>query len=538
MTEPKIYVYTRAYNAEKTIRRAIESVLNQSYPNISYLIQDNGSTDGTYAICREYADKDSRIILVHNEINNRYSAREEKEYQLILSYIWGEALGASDFFCLLDADDEYLPDFFERAVRFFQTENLDIIATGTEMIKEETGRKISEQCWPHDIVITGSDFLNYFPNYHWYMRQVWGKLYRRHCLIGIQEQANIFLKHELGDAAQKGLAYGDDTLRTLYAFQKAERIGFLAGLGHRYYIQNKSVSTNLSENRIASDRILHKATLNFLTEKCGSISENNRAFLNAVYANAISDTVGVIANSNLSPAEKLCNYRNIAEHSFTRIAYRWKGDAIKNSRRHLLACACNAVLALPEDADDADFCAIMRVLCPNCGMVVDRKTLPLIVNKQLQENFLQDNRDAFVKELLKTAKGSANNLLGKMLQRLASNNPILSWVDDPIFIRDYGTIYWTVWQSNYPEALDEMAGLILDEKVQNAQETFYRLFIDLAAKLEQANAFIFGKIRLAQFYLMQNLYKECDTLVTELEELGLSEEAEIAALRKTLNRNC
>ena len=125
-----------------------------------------------------------------------------------------------------------------------------------------------------------------------------------------------------------------------------------------------------------------------------------------------------------------------------------------------------------------------------------------------------------------------------MLQRLASNNPILSWVDDPIFIRDYGTIYWTVWQSNYPEALDEMAGLILDEKVQNAQETFYRLFIDLAAKLEQANAFIFGKIRLAQFYLMQNLYKECDTLVTELEELGLSEEAEIAALRKTLNRNC
>lgn len=535
MVESKIFVHTRAYNAEKTIRRTIESVLNQSYPNISYLIQDNGSTDSTYAICKEYAEKDNRIILVHNEQNNKFSVQEEQYHQLILSYLGGETLGDNDFFCLLDADDEYLPAFFERAMRFSQTENLDIIAIGTEMVQEETGLKVGEQCWPHDIVIAGSDFPKYFPNYHWYMRQVWGKLYRRRCLTGIQEQINLFLKNELGDAAQKGLAYGVDTLRTLFVFQKAERIGFLAGFGHRYYVQEKSVSTNFSENRIASDRILHKATLNFLTEKCGYVSENNRMFLNAVYANAVSDTVRVIENSNLSPAEKLWNYRSIAEHPLTQIAYRWKVDEIKNSRRHLLIAACNAVLALPEDVDDENFCAVVQVLCPNCGAAVDRKTLPLIASKQLQENFLQDNRDALAEALLKLTAGSTNNLLGKTLQKLAADNPMLFWIDDLIFLRCYGSVYWTVWQEHYQEALEEMAGLILAEKVNSAQETFYRLFIDLAAKLEHDNAFIFGKIRLAQFYLTQSQYKECEALVIELEELGLSAEAEIVALRKALN---
>lgn len=535
MTEPKIYVYTRAYNAEKTIRRAIESVLNQSYQNISYLIQDNGSTDSTYTICREYAEKDNRIILVHYEINGRFSAEEKKYHQLILSYIWGEALGEDDFFCLLDADDEYLPDFFERAVAFSQRENLDIAVLGTEMVQEETGLTVGKRCWPRDAVIAGSDFSNYFPNYHWHMRQVWGKLYRRHSILNTRQEVFLFLEHELGDAAQKGLAYGDDTLRTLFAFQRAERVGFLAGFGHRYYIQNKSVSKNLSENRIASDRILHKATMNFLTEKCGYISETNRAFLNAVYANAVSDTVSVIKNSNLSPSEKLCNYRNIAEHPFTQIAYRWKDQTVQNSRRNLLVCACNAVLVLPENADDKDFCAIVQILCPNCGMAVDRKTLPLIASKQLQESFLQDNGDALVEKLLKMSADSNSNLFGQIIHKLATNKAMLFWIDDPMFFHCYGSAYWAVWQEHYQEALEEMAGLVLDEKVKCAQETFYRLFIDLAAKLEQANAFLVGKIRLAQFYLTQRQYKECEALVIELEELGLSVEEEIVALRKALN---
>ncbi len=61
-----IYFKTKAFNAEKTIGKCIESVLNQtSYgDNIVYYICDNGSTDRTGEIIKEYAKKDTKIIVI------------------------------------------------------------------------------------------------------------------------------------------------------------------------------------------------------------------------------------------------------------------------------------------------------------------------------------------------------------------------------------------------------------------------------------------------------------------------------------------
>ena len=56
MEEIKVSIITVAFNAEKTIARAIESVLNQTYPKIEYLILDGASTDSTVAIANSYND--------------------------------------------------------------------------------------------------------------------------------------------------------------------------------------------------------------------------------------------------------------------------------------------------------------------------------------------------------------------------------------------------------------------------------------------------------------------------------------------------
>ena len=65
----KIIIYTPAYNAEKTLRRAVDSILNQTHKEFIYYLLDNASTDGTYEIIKEYAKNDKRIIPLHNEIN-------------------------------------------------------------------------------------------------------------------------------------------------------------------------------------------------------------------------------------------------------------------------------------------------------------------------------------------------------------------------------------------------------------------------------------------------------------------------------------
>ena len=60
MTE-KVSVIVPVYNVEKYLRQCLDSILQQTYQNLEILIINDGSTDGSDAICREYLEKDERI---------------------------------------------------------------------------------------------------------------------------------------------------------------------------------------------------------------------------------------------------------------------------------------------------------------------------------------------------------------------------------------------------------------------------------------------------------------------------------------------
>ena len=59
------------YNGEKYMKQSIDSVINQTYANWELLIVDDGSTDNTAAIAREYGEKDNRIKYYKNPQNMR-----------------------------------------------------------------------------------------------------------------------------------------------------------------------------------------------------------------------------------------------------------------------------------------------------------------------------------------------------------------------------------------------------------------------------------------------------------------------------------
>lgn len=69
MTEKKISVIMPVYNAAGTLKKAIQSVLNQSWKNIELLLIDDGSQDDSVAICRSLAEQDEhiRLFTLHNE---------------------------------------------------------------------------------------------------------------------------------------------------------------------------------------------------------------------------------------------------------------------------------------------------------------------------------------------------------------------------------------------------------------------------------------------------------------------------------------
>jgi len=64
---PKISVLMPAYNAERYIGEAIESILRQTFTDYELIIVDDGSTDATWEIIQKYAKKDKRIVFVQNK---------------------------------------------------------------------------------------------------------------------------------------------------------------------------------------------------------------------------------------------------------------------------------------------------------------------------------------------------------------------------------------------------------------------------------------------------------------------------------------
>lgn len=89
------------YNVEKYITDCLDSIINQSDDNFEVLIVDDNSVDKSGEICDEYAKKDSRIKVIHNQTNLGVSASRN----IALSKVKG------DFILFVDSDDLYIINF-------------------------------------------------------------------------------------------------------------------------------------------------------------------------------------------------------------------------------------------------------------------------------------------------------------------------------------------------------------------------------------------------------------------------------------------
>jgi glycosyltransferase involved in cell wall biosynthesis len=95
-SKPLVSVGLPTYNRAGQLRRAIESVLAQDYPNLELVISDNGSTDETEAICTEFSRRDSRVRYIRHSVNQgmTFNFRTVLEEARGLYFMW---LGDDDW---------------------------------------------------------------------------------------------------------------------------------------------------------------------------------------------------------------------------------------------------------------------------------------------------------------------------------------------------------------------------------------------------------------------------------------------------------
>ena len=128
---PLVSIIIPVYNAEKTIDRCVDSVLNQTYKDFELLLLDDGSTDGSGGICDGYAKKDPRIRAVHKENSGVSDTRNQ-----------GIAMAKGEYLQFLDSDDWLMPNGTESFVRAVTSCPCDmVIADFYRVVGERVSQK-------------------------------------------------------------------------------------------------------------------------------------------------------------------------------------------------------------------------------------------------------------------------------------------------------------------------------------------------------------------------------------------------------------
>ncbi len=125
---PTISVIMPAYNAEKTIKYAIESVLNQTYRDFELIVINDCSTDNTESVIANYVKKDSRVI----HLNNQYNAG--------VSYTRNRAVECArgEWIAFLDSDDIWRSNKLEKQMCLVKSiDNAVLIYTASSFISSE-----------------------------------------------------------------------------------------------------------------------------------------------------------------------------------------------------------------------------------------------------------------------------------------------------------------------------------------------------------------------------------------------------------------
>lgn len=166
--KPLISIIIPVYNAEKSIRRCVDSVLSQTYKEIEVILLDDGSSDNSGKICDEYAIRDKRVRVIHKANTGVSDTRNR-----------GILIAKGEYLQFLDSDDWITADATSCLVRMALEHGCDmVIADFYRVINERVSQKgaieeeglMDRRTFATNMMRAPADF---------YYGVLWNKLYRR-----------------------------------------------------------------------------------------------------------------------------------------------------------------------------------------------------------------------------------------------------------------------------------------------------------------------------------------------------------------------
>lgn len=182
-----ISVIIPVYNTAEYLPRCLDSVLNNTYRNLEVICINDGSTDNSAEILQQYAQQDSRIVIITQENAGVSAARNA-----------GLDRATGDFVAFIDSDDWVQLSSFERFIGSQKKYDADIVACN--FMKSYGDELIESMLVCEEQLLNVQDVLHNAQ----LKRVVWGKMYRRELLRMVRFDVT--------------LAYGEDTTFNLLLF--------------------------------------------------------------------------------------------------------------------------------------------------------------------------------------------------------------------------------------------------------------------------------------------------------------------------------
>lgn len=169
-----ISVIIPVYQVEPYLKHCIESVINQTYRNLEIILVDDGSVDGSGEICNQYADKDNRIKVIHQENRGLSEARNR-----------GIDIARGEYLSFVDSDDWIDMRFIEIMYEISIEAECDIVQCNFQNVIDDSSEEDKHK--GNYTIYSSREFsIATYTLLSWRCSVAWNKLYKASLFEGIR----------------------------------------------------------------------------------------------------------------------------------------------------------------------------------------------------------------------------------------------------------------------------------------------------------------------------------------------------------------
>lgn len=523
----KIIVYTMGYNCEKTMKKTIDSVLNQSFSDFEYHFENNGSTDNTSGILKQYKEKDSRIIIHEREKNHTITG----EIVPLFSFLEkASSEQITDYITFIDADDWWEPDYLERMVSFLESNDLDLAVTGTVAYFEDTKTSRVLRKLDEPLILTQKEFADLYPQLWTYPSTNWGCLFK----------TDIYKNVDPIKSFERVNSYGSDTALTLEYIKNCKKIGIDNSALYNYRIYPQSISFTYDLKRFQSNIGSYELMKDFLI-KNGVYDSSKQEWLYLFHLSSLTSTLDTLVRSEFEPKEKFKECQKILTNDLTKTALSKDIQPVKEKFNILVRQLLNQnTMHLIGTKEEHLVTELINEFLVNCKDVFDPQLMPLFIKEPtMWDAFIRDEAEEMLNVTLdlidKNPKYRREYNLPEVVKKLIPEGTPVSEIKDEKFFNLYAGICKLVLDLQNTEALEKMTEILFSGNELNCAEDFLNLYVTLAALENHVEAFLFGNIQKAYLFIDEKRLDEAKQIVNDLVEMGADETDDVVELQKMLN---